>query len=158
MVRRRRDQAHARHGIAQAGDQAVDLAAGQLAALAGLGALGHLDLQHVGIDKILGGHAEAARRDLLDARTFRVRRAIGQRQVAVAFLAAFAGVRLAADPVHGDCERRMRLAADRAEGHSTGREALDDVGSRLDLVDRDRLAAESLGALHRKQAANGVHA
>ena len=46
----------------------VDLVAGQLAALAGLGALRHLDLQLVGVDQVLAGHAEAARGDLLDRR------------------------------------------------------------------------------------------
>ena len=46
--------------------------------------------------------------------------------VAIGFLAAFAGVRLAADAVHRDRERGMRLARDRAVGHGAGREALDD--------------------------------
>ncbi len=49
--------------------------------------------------------------------------AVGERLEAIAFLAALAGVRLAADPVHGDGERRVRLAADRAVGHGAGREA-----------------------------------
>ena len=38
----------ARHRVAQPADVFADLAAGQLAALAGLGALRHLDLQLVG--------------------------------------------------------------------------------------------------------------
>ena len=50
---------------------AVDLVAGKLAALAGLGALGDLDLEVVGIDQIFGGDAEAARGDLLDRRARR---------------------------------------------------------------------------------------
>ena len=45
VVRRRRDQRHAGRGVAQAGDLERDLEAGQLAALAGLGALGDLDLE-----------------------------------------------------------------------------------------------------------------
>ena len=48
VMRRRRDQADARRRVAHAGDVLVDLVAGQLAALAGLGALRHLDLHHVG--------------------------------------------------------------------------------------------------------------
>ena len=36
-------------------------------------------------------------------------------------LAALAGVRLAADPVHRDRERLVRLARDRAERHRAGR-------------------------------------
>ena len=50
VVRRRRDQADARHRVAQPADVLADLAAGQLAALARLGALRHLDLQLVGRD------------------------------------------------------------------------------------------------------------
>ena len=46
----------------------VDLVAGQLAALAGLGALRHLDLQLVGVDQVVAGDAEAARGHLLDRR------------------------------------------------------------------------------------------
>ena len=52
----------------------VDLVAGQLAAFAGLGALRHLDLHHVGIDEIFRGDAEAAGGDLLDRRAHRNRR------------------------------------------------------------------------------------
>ena len=40
--------------------------AGKLAALAGLGALRHLDLQLVGIHQVIGGDAETRRRHLLD--------------------------------------------------------------------------------------------
>ena len=118
----------------------VDLVAGQLAAFAGLRALRHLDLHHVGVDEIFGGDAKASRRDLLDRRAHAV--AVRQRLVAVALLAAFAGVRLAADPVHRDRERGMRLARDRAVGHRAGGEPLDDALCRLDFLDRNRLAAE----------------
>ena len=45
VVRRRRDQPDPGGRIAHPGDRLVDLAAGQLAAFAGLGALRHLDLQ-----------------------------------------------------------------------------------------------------------------
>ena len=135
VVRRRRDQADAGRRMAHRGDVRVDLVAGQLAAFAGLGALRDLDLQVVGIDQIFGGDAEAARRDLLDRRAHRI--AVGQRLEAVALLAALAGVRLAADAVHRDRQRGVRLAADRAEAHRAGGEALDDLGGRLDLVERD---------------------
>jgi hypothetical protein len=74
VVRRRRDQANARGRVAHLGDRRVDLVAGQLTAFAGLCALRHLDLDHVGVDQIFGGHAEAARGDLLDGRALRVHR------------------------------------------------------------------------------------
>src|SRR5258707_1222246 len=80
----------------------------QLTALAGLGALRHLDLDVVGIDQIFGGDAEAARRHLLDLGAHRI--AIGKRHKAVRLLAAFAGVGTSADAVHGDGEIGMRLA------------------------------------------------
>ena len=137
VVRRRRDQPDPRGRIAHPGDRLVDLAAGQLTAFAGLGALRHLDLQDVGVDEVFGRDAEPARGDLLDRRAHRV--AVRQRLEALGLLAALAGVRLAADAVHRDRQRRMRLAADRAEAHRAGREAPDDIGGRLDLVERHRL-------------------
>ena len=48
VVRRRGDEAHARHRVAQLADVLGHLAARQLAALARLGALGHLDLHQIG--------------------------------------------------------------------------------------------------------------
>src|SRR5262249_48974902 len=47
VVGRRADQANARCGVPRFRDPRIDLVAGQLAALAGLGALGHLDLEVV---------------------------------------------------------------------------------------------------------------
>ena len=138
VVRRRRDQADARRRVADRADVLVDLVAGQLAALAGLRALGHLDLQLVGVDEVVDGHAEAARGDLLDRRAARVavrRRGVKRTRV----LPALAGVRLAAEAVHRDRERLVRLARDRAERHRAGGEALDDLLRRLDLVEREPL-------------------
>ena len=66
VMRRRRDQPDARRGVADLADVFIDLVAGKLPALAGLGALGHLDLQFIGVDQIFGGHAESRRGDLLD--------------------------------------------------------------------------------------------
>src|SRR5262245_46562994 len=123
------------------GDGRVDLVAGQLPALAGLGALRDLDLHHVRVDEVFCVLAETARTDLLDPRALGVPATAGQRQVTVRLLAALAGIRLAADLVHCARKRRVRLPADRAERHCTGREALDDLGRRLDQLDRHRLAA-----------------
>ena len=153
VVRRRADQADARRRVAHAGDVLVDLVAGQLAALPGLGALGHLDLDVVGVDQVLGGDAEPARGHLLDRRAHGI--AVGQRLEAVALLAALAGVGAAADAVHGDGQRGVGLAADRAEAHGAGGEALDDLGRRLDVLERDRAALARLQphqAAQRQQA------
>jgi hypothetical protein len=51
--------------------------------------------------------------------------------------------------VHRLGQRRVGLVADRAERHGTGREALDDLLGRLDLVERQRL----VGPLELHQAA-----
>ena len=126
VVRRRRDEADARRRVPGLRDPRVDLVAGQLTALAGLGALRHLDLDVVGVDEVLARDAEPAGRDLLDRRPLRV--AAGQRDVALGVLAALTGVRLRAEPVHGDREGLVRLLRDRAVGHRAGGEALDDLG------------------------------
>src|SRR5690606_15347395 len=115
VVRRRRDQADTRRGVPGLGDPGVHLAAGQLAALTGLGALRHLDLQVVGVDQVVGGDTEPARRDLLDrAATTRVVQPVG-------VLTALARVGLRAELVHRDRERLVRLLRDRAVAHRTGR-------------------------------------
>ncbi len=72
MVRRRGNQPHARRRMPQLADVFVHLMAGKLAAFAGLGALGHLDLQFIGIDEILGGHAKASAGHLLDGRAAKI--------------------------------------------------------------------------------------
>ena len=139
VVRRRRDQAHARGGVTHPGDPGADLVAGQLTALAGLGALGDLDLDVVGVHQIFGGDAETPGGDLLDGRALGVPGAVRQRVEALGLLAALAGIGLAAQLVHGPGQGRVCLVADRPEGHGPGGEALDDLLDRLDLVERDRL-------------------
>src|SRR5690606_13335927 len=152
VVRRRRDQANARSRVTGLGDGRVDLVTRELTAFAGLRTLRDLDLHHVRVDEVLGRHAEAARCNLLDRRTLRIRRTVRQRQIAIRLLAALARVRLAAEAVHRDGEGRVRLAADRAERHGAGREALDDLRGRLDFVERHRLASLFLGKLDVEQA------
>ena len=66
VVRRRRDQPDARRGVPNLADVLIHLVAGQLAALAGLGALRHLDLQFVGVGQIFGGNAKTGAGHLLD--------------------------------------------------------------------------------------------
>ncbi len=149
VVRRRRDEPHPRHGVADLGDVPRHLVPGELAALAGLGALGHLDLEVVGIDQVLRGDAEAARRHLLDRRAHRV--AAGQADVAGRILAALAGVGFAADAVHGDGQGGVRLVGDGSQRHGPGGEALDDLAGGLDLVEGDG----DLGVLDLEEPAQG---
>src|SRR5690606_8189136 len=110
VVRRRADEAHAGCGVARLADDLVDLVTGQLPAFAGLGALGHLDLDIVGIDEIFGGDAETTRGDLLDRRAHRV--AVIERAETLRILAALAGVRLPADAVHRQGQRGVRFPRD----------------------------------------------
>ena len=132
VVRRRRNQADAGRGVTHLGDPRINLVAGQLAALAGLGALRHLDLQVGAVHQVMAGDAEASRGHLLHARV-----ALGA--VASGIFAAFAAVRTPAHAVHRDRQRLVRLGADGTVGHGAGGEARDDALDRLDLVDRNRL-------------------
>ena len=59
VVRRWGDQAHAGERAAQVGNLGVHLGPRELSALAGLGALGDLDLELVGVDEVGRRHAEA---------------------------------------------------------------------------------------------------
>src|SRR5919106_652931 len=107
------------------GDPRVDLAAGQLAALAGLGALADLDLDVVGVHQVLAGDAEAPGCDLLDRAAPEV--AVRVAGVAVGVLAALTRVRPTAETVHRDREGLVHLLADRAVGDRAGAEPLDDL-------------------------------
>src|SRR6202020_2423359 len=77
VMRRRRDQADAGGGVPGLRDPRVDLVPGQLAALARLGPLRHLDLQVVGVDQVLAGDPEPAAGYLLDRRPARVPVGVG---------------------------------------------------------------------------------
>ncbi len=140
VVRRGRNQAHTRHRITQLADVICDLGAGQLAALTGLGTLGHLDLDLVCAAQILGSHAKTTGGDLFDATA----QAVASQQVHVDFngigtnhalegialfdgnafnfvavtgrvFAAFTGVAFSPDTVHCDSQGGMCLGGDRAE-------------------------------------------
>ena len=162
VVRRRRDESHARHRAAQPRDVVADLVAGQLPALARLGALRHLDLDLVGRGQVFGGDAKAPGCHLLDARAQRVAglqgivgfhhilaQHAGQRgtgpdgdalqilPVAHRILTALTGVGLATDAVHGHGQRGMCLGRDGTQRHRARGEALDDLGGRFHLVQRD---------------------
>src|SRR6266851_675242 len=66
VVRGRRNQRRAGRGVADARNVLADFLRGELAALAGLGALRHFDFKFLGVDEIIGGDSEAAGGDLLD--------------------------------------------------------------------------------------------
>src|SRR5665213_3263107 len=99
---------------------------------AGLGPLGDLDLDVIGVDQVLRGHPEAARGHLLDGAAPRVAVGVGGEPVRV--LAALARVGLAAQPVHGDGQGLVGLGRDRSVGHGAGREPGHDGRHRLHPV------------------------
>jgi hypothetical protein len=72
-----------------------------------------------------------------------------QRAEAVGLLAAFAGVRLAADPVHGHASVVCASRLIEPKRHGAGRKRLTMLGGRLDLVERIGVAADSSAVLMR---------
>ena len=72
VMRRRRNQRHPRGRVADLRNPGIDLVPRELATLARLGALRHLDLQVVGVDQVLARDAEAGRRHLLDGAAARI--------------------------------------------------------------------------------------
>ena len=64
---------------------------------------------------------------------------LASRRVADGVLPALAGVRAPAEAVHRDRQRLVGLARERAERHRAGREVLDDLLRRLDLLERQPL-------------------
>src|SRR5207237_3199793 len=103
-------------------DPRIDLPSRQLAALAGLGALGHLDLQIGRVDQVLARDAEPPGGHLLDRAPTPV--TVGIAPVPRRVLAALAGIRAPADAVHRDGEGLVRLLADGAVGHRASGEPL----------------------------------
>ena len=101
-----------------------------MAALAGLGALGHLDLDLLGAAEVFAGHTKAAGGHLLDGGAPLVVEPLRG-------LAALAGVGLAADAVHGDGQALVGLLRNRAVAHGAGLEPMDDGTDRLHLLDGD---------------------
>ena len=136
VVRWRADVALARLAAAQRRDVGRRLAPGQLAALAGLGALRDLDLELVGTGEVRGSHPEACRRHLLDLRVVAAPLRVGQ--VPRRILATLAGVRGAAGPLDPDRECLVRLGAQRTHAHRRDDEAAHDRARRLDLLERRR--------------------
>ena len=100
MVGGRRNQCHTGSGAAGFGDPGIDFCAGQMAALAGFGPLGHLDLDLLGTGEVFAGHTEAAGGHLLDGGAALVPQTL-------LILAALAGVGLAADAVHDLAVQRL---------------------------------------------------
>ena len=149
-MRRRRNQADARFGTAQLGNQRADLVARQLTAFARLGPLGHLDLQHFGVDQVMRGHAKAARRHLLDLGHL-------DRAVAGRIFAALTRVGAPAQAVHRLGQRFVGFWRQRAQRHARRVKALENGFHRLDFVQRDGLVGLELEQVAEHRHRTGVH-
>src|SRR6185503_7468517 len=117
-------------------DPGIDLAAGQLAAFTGLGALGHFDLQFLRLHEIKTRHAKTPRGNLLDGAVARI--AVRIENITRGVFATFARVALAADAIHRDGETLVGFFADRAVRHRARLEALHDGLDWLDFLNGNR--------------------
>jgi len=119
--------------MARARDAWVNLARGELSALAGFCALRHLDLNLFGGGEIRPRDAKSSGGDLLDG-------AVAVGSEALLRLAALAGVALAAELVHRHGDALVRLFADGAIAHRARLKAADDLLHRLDFLYGNRMA------------------
>ena len=138
VMRRRRNQTHARHRMAHARDHFIHFVTGQLAAFTGLRALRHLDLQIVGVHQIMRGDAEPSGRHLFDGTAPGIAVSVGNEARFV--FPALAGIGAPAHAIHSDGQRLVGLFRNGSEGHGAGGEALDDFAGRLDILNGNRLA------------------
>mmetsp|Transcript_19838 Transcript_19838/g.56997 ORF Transcript_19838/g.56997 Transcript_19838/m.56997 type:complete len:273 (-) Transcript_19838:1597-2415(-) len=137
VMRRRRDQTDTGCGVTVVGNILGNLEARKLAALAGLGTLGHLDLDLVTVGKVVGSDSETSRGNLLDTgsavikETFRI-------------LSSLSGVGSTSQTIHRNGQRFVGLSANGTKRHGTGRKALDNISHRFNLIKRDRAARVEL--------------
>src|ERR1700747_2084544 len=134
-----RDESYAGDRMPQTRDDVVHFMSGKLPALARLGTLRHFDLEFVGVYEVIRGDAETSRRHLLDCAAAEIAVRVGFEAPLV--FSALAGIRFAADAVHGDGKGLVGFLADGPERHCASRKAFDDFLRRLDVFQRDRCGA-----------------
>src|SRR6056297_2795771 len=134
VVRRRADQTDTGRAVANPRDVFIDLSTWQLSAFARLGTLRDFDLNLIGVGQVFDRDAESTRGDLLDRRSFGI--AVFQGLETDGIFAAFAGIALAAQAVHRDRQRFVRLGADTAKAHRAGAKSFDDFAGRFDFFQR----------------------
>src|SRR5262245_32600001 len=117
--------------MANLGNPWVNLPSWQLAAFSRLGTLGHLDLQFTGLDQVKARYAKPPGGDLLDGAILRI--ATRHWFVALRIFTAFAGIALAANPVHGNGQALVGFLADRAVRHRAGFETEQNRIDRFDF-------------------------
>src|SRR5882762_7569442 len=98
MVRRRRNEPHARSRVPYFSNLRVDLVPRQLPTFAGLGTLCNFYLQFLSVDQVVTGDTKTAGRYLLNRAVARV--AVRFEEIACWIFATLTGVTLAADAIH----------------------------------------------------------
>ena len=141
MMRGRGYEGHPRKGMTCGGDDPVHLESHELPSLSRLRSLCAFDLQFVGVDQILGVHAEPSRRHLSHCGTD-VASVYGQ--VPLGTLASLSAVALGMQSVGGLRRGLMGLLAYRSEGHRLYHEPLHYLGSWFHVVHRDGTALRTV--------------
>ena len=131
--------------MAEAGDVLVDFVTGQLAAFAGLGALGHFDLQLVGVGQVSMVTPKRPEATCLMARR-RFEVAVRQSGLITRRGSSPPSPVLLLPPMRFMAMARVSWASrrDRAERHGAGAEAFDDLLGGLDFFDGDGWSARRL--------------
>src|SRR5258708_38988867 len=101
-MRRWRDERRAGCRVPQTRDVWRDFRGRQLAAFAGFRALGHLDLDFIGMHQVFRGHAESSRRYLLDPGV-----SLGSIVINTWILATCAGIAASSKAVHCNSQGLM---------------------------------------------------
>ena len=136
----RRDERDAGNAMARTGNHFVHLEARQLSALAGLGALSHLDLYLFGVYQVFGGHAETSRCHLLGLAG--ERDAVDGGVEALVVFASLTGVAAGSQFVHGQADGLVGLFGKGTEAHGTHHKVLHDAFHGFHLRDVDGVALE----------------
>ena len=137
MVRRGRNQLNSRGGISKFGNKFIHLVPRQLPPFAGLGPLGHFDLQFLGIHQIMRRHPKAAGRHLLDIRIFGI--PVRQRLKSFWVLATLSGIAFGTYAIHRDGQGLMRFFTDCPKRHGTRRKSFHNFASGFHFFKRDRV-------------------
>ena len=110
MVGRRRDQFNPRCGLTHPSNIFINLMAGQLSTLAGLGTLGHLNLEVGSIDQIVGSYTEPTGGDLFNGAAARI--TVLVQPVTPVVFSTLTGVAARRHSVHGDGHHFVGFSAD----------------------------------------------
>lgn len=124
MVRRRRNEADVRHGMAKPGDVRIHLVRRELPPFPGLGPLGHLNLELGSVAQIINSHAKTPARHLLDG-------AVANFAPGVGFIAGFIfppfpGIAFGSYFVHRNGDGFMGFRTEGTQRHGPGNETAQD--------------------------------